>query len=101
MLTENDYAKWLFNTPGLGSKGVFGLLDKGYSCEEIYKCPDKELRTLLTAKKANALIRHRQNWNFELERKKLEEKDYYKYFISVNNRDTNISIFIIWTIWWI
>ena len=74
MLTENDYAKWLFNTPGLGSKVVFGLLDKGYSCEEIYKCPDKELRTLLTAKKANALIRHRQNWNFELERKKLEEK---------------------------
>lgn len=74
MLTENDYAQWLFNTPGLGSKGVYTLLDKGYSCEDIFKCPDKELRTLLTAKKADALIRHRQNWNFELERIKLEEK---------------------------
>ncbi|MCR4757889.1 MAG: DNA-processing protein DprA [Butyrivibrio sp.] len=74
MLTENDYAQWLFNTPGLGSKGVYTLLDKGYSCEDIFKCPDKELRTLLTAKKADALIKHRQNWNFELERIKLEEK---------------------------
>ncbi len=74
MLTENDYAQWLFNTPGLGSKGVYTLLQKGYSCEDIFKCPDKELRTLLTAKKAAALIKHRQNWNFELERIKLEEK---------------------------
>lgn len=73
MLTENDYAQWLFNSPGLGSKGVMKLLDKGYSCENLYKCSDRELRSLLTAKKAEALIRHRLNWNFELEKEKLEK----------------------------
>lgn len=73
-LTEKDYALWLFNIEGLGNRSISKLLSGGVSCKDIYDMTSAELKTYLKPKQLDALIRSRNVWDFEKERKKLEDK---------------------------
>ncbi len=35
-ISENEYAHWLFNVPGVGGKTIDKLLCGGRSCREFY-----------------------------------------------------------------
>lgn len=74
MITENQYAHWLFNVEGVGIKYVEKLLGSGLSCQEIYVLSDKDIRNLLPSRAASNIIKSRLQWDFEGEKRKLEEK---------------------------
>ena len=73
MITENEYAYWLFNSPGLGNKKIDKLLSGGVSCKGVYFMSDSDIRMLVGGKAAEHLIKHKRCWDFELEKRKLEE----------------------------
>ena len=84
-ISDNEYAQWLYSVPGLGSKGIFGLYEKGLSPRNLYEMSEKEVSALLTKKKTDALIKHRWDWNFELESERLKENSIR--FISFDDAD--------------
>ena len=73
-LTENDYALWLFNIRGIGNKSIDKLLCGDRTCKEIYGMDKKELLMFLSEKQVDSLIKSRNVWDFEKERRKLENK---------------------------
>ena len=73
-LSEKDYAYWLFNVEGVGNASADKLLCSGLSCREVYQMGTKELTGLLSRKKAECIEKSRYSWDFEAEKKKLEEK---------------------------
>ncbi len=73
-LKENDYAMWLINVPTIGNINADRLLTGGLSCKEIYEMSSKELSGLLTRKQVLSLEKSRGMWDFEQERKKLDER---------------------------
>ncbi len=75
IITENQYAHWLFNVPGTGNTTIDKLLSGGRSCRDIYDMTEKELKEILTAKQAKYLMESRNVWDFEKESKKLLEKN--------------------------
>ncbi len=74
MITENEYAHWLFNVPGLGNKSIDKLLCSGMNCKEIYEADVKEFKGILTPAKIKSLENSKRSWDFELEAKKLKDK---------------------------
>ena len=50
------------------------MLCSGLSCRDVYRLSSKELSKLLTKKRAESIERSRYSWDFEGERKKLEQK---------------------------
>ncbi len=74
MITENEYAHWLFNVPGLGNKSIDKLLCSGMNCKEIYEADVKEFKGILTPARIKFLENSKRSWDFELEAKKLKDK---------------------------
>lgn len=72
--TENEYAHWLFNVPGLGNKSIDKLLCSGMGCKEIYEADSREFKGILTQKQIGNLEKSRRDWDFEMEAKKLADK---------------------------
>jgi len=75
IITENQYAHWLFNVPDVGNVTIDKLLSGGRSCKDVYAMTEKELREVLTAKQTRHLMESRNIWDFEKERQKLMEKE--------------------------
>ncbi|WP_051545040.1 DNA-processing protein DprA [Butyrivibrio sp. MC2021] len=71
-ITENEYAHWLFNIPGVGGKSIDKLLCGGRSCKEVYELEERELMALLDKKQVKSFIESRNVWDFEKEREKLK-----------------------------
>ncbi len=71
--TEKDYAMWLFNVEGIGNASADKLLCSGLSCRDVYEMSSKELSKILTHKQVLGVEKARHSWDFEKERKKLEE----------------------------
>lgn len=74
-ITENEYAHWLFNVPGLGNKSIDKLLCGGWKCGELFEIDSKELKGILTAKQIKNFEESRRIWNFEAEKEKLKAAD--------------------------
>ena len=74
MITENEYAHWLFTSPGLGKRKIEKILCTGISCKGLYHMPDAQIRALIKGKTAEELIKHRKNWDFDREKEKLGEQ---------------------------
>ncbi|WP_051200307.1 DNA-processing protein DprA [Butyrivibrio sp. FCS006] len=74
VLSEKDYAYWLFNVEGVGNASADKLLCSGLSCRDVYRMNSKELTKLLSRKKAENIEKSRYSWDFEAEKKKLEAK---------------------------
>lgn len=72
--TENDYAHWLFNVPGVGIKSADLLLDEGRSCRDVFEMDVRELKGLLSSKQVKNLEESRRTWNFDRERQKLKDR---------------------------
>lgn len=72
--TENDYAHWLFNVPGLGNRGIDKLLCNGMNCREVFEADAKEFKGIITDKQIKSLEQTRRNWDFEKEALKLSKK---------------------------
>ncbi|SFB75113.1 DNA-processing protein DprA [Butyrivibrio sp. YAB3001] len=72
-ITENEYAHWLFNVPGLGKKSIDKLLCSGKSCSEIFAADKSYFKNIITEKQINKLENSRKNWNFAKEKEKLKE----------------------------
>ena len=73
-LKENDYAMWLINVPTIGNANADRLLSNGLTCKDIYGMSSKELSGLLARKQLLSLEKSRTMWDFEKERKRLDEK---------------------------
>ncbi|SFP58774.1 DNA processing protein [Butyrivibrio proteoclasticus] len=78
-MTENRYAHFLYNIPGLGNRGIYSILESNVSCEDIFKMDEKSLGILIKEKTskvkiAKEVIERRKFWNFEEEEKKLKDK---------------------------
>lgn len=73
-LKENDYAMWLFNVPTIGNVNADRLLCGGMSCRDIYEMSSRELSRLLTKKQVMSVEKSRATWDFEAEKKKLDER---------------------------
>lgn len=71
-ITENEYAHWLFNVPGVGGKTIDKLLCGGRSCREVYGMNERELEGILGIKQVKNFVESRNVWDFEKEREKLE-----------------------------
>ncbi len=65
---------WLINVPTIGNANADRLLSKGLTCKDIYGMSSKELSGLLTRKQLLSLEKSRTMWDFEKERKRLDEK---------------------------
>lgn len=74
MITENEYAHWLFNVPGLGNKSIDKLLCSGMNCKEIYEADAREFKGILTQAKIRSLENSKRTWDFAQEAKKLRDK---------------------------
>lgn len=74
MITENEYAHWLFNVPGLGNKSIDKLLCSGMNCKEIYEADTREFKGILTQAKIRSLENSKRTWDFAQEAKKLRDK---------------------------
>ncbi|SEG04325.1 DNA processing protein [Butyrivibrio sp. Su6] len=75
-MTENEYAYFLYNIPGLGNKGIYSILGTGVTCRDIFNMDEKNLSLLVKEKTskikpAKEIIERRKNWNFEKEAEKL------------------------------
>ena len=55
-ITENDYAHWLFSTPGIGNVSADRLLCGGRTCRERYDMGEAELKKLLRPKQVSAVL---------------------------------------------
>ena len=75
IITENDYAHWLFATPGIGNVSADRLLCGGRTCREIYEMGEAELKKLLRPKQVAAVLNSRDTWDFAEEKKKLNDSD--------------------------
>ena len=73
-ITENEYAHWLFNVPGVGGKTIDKLLCGGRSCREVYGMNERELEGILGIKQVKNFVESRNVWDFEKEREKLERQ---------------------------
>ena len=74
-ITENDYAHWLFSTPGIGNVSADRLLCGGRTCREIYEMGEAELKKILRPKQVSTVLDTRDIWDFAKEKKKLAESD--------------------------
>ena len=74
MVTENEYAHWLFNVPGMGKKSIEKVLCSGMTCKEVYEASEREFKGLLTEKTIKSLSDSRKKWDFESEKNKLSQK---------------------------
>lgn len=79
MVTQNQYAYFMINVPGLGNRGLFKLLGDDTTCEEIYKMEDRQLRNfvknrLSKEKIADEILRQKRSFNFENEERKLKKR---------------------------
>ena len=72
--TENEYAHWLFNVPGLGNRSIDKLLCGGWKCGELFEIDTRELKGILTQKQIKNFEESRRVWNFEKEKEKLDKK---------------------------
>ncbi len=73
IITENEYAHWLYCVPGIGSRSIEKLLNTGMTCKEIYETNIREFKGLVPEKKLKALDESRRIWNFEKEKEKLQK----------------------------
>ena len=73
-LKENDYAMWLFNVPTIGNVNADRLLCGGMSCRDIYEMSSRELSRLLSKKQVMSVEKSRATWDFEAEKKKLDDR---------------------------
>lgn len=76
LMTENEYAYFLYNIPGLGNKGIYSILDSGITCGDIFNMDEKSLSLLVKEKTskikpAKEIIERRKLWDFEKEAEKL------------------------------
>ncbi|MBQ9304783.1 DNA-processing protein DprA [Butyrivibrio sp.] len=76
LMTENEYAYFLYNIPGLGNRGIHSILESGVTCGDIFNMDEKNLNLLVKEKTskmkiAKEIIERRKNWNFEEEAEKL------------------------------
>lgn len=76
-MTENEYAYFLYNIPGLGNKGIYSILDSGITCGDIFNMDEKSLSLLVKEKTsktkvAKEIIERRKLWDFEKEAEKLK-----------------------------
>lgn len=76
-MTENEYAYFLYNIPGLGNKGIYSILDSGITCGDIFNMDEKSLSLLVKEKTsktkvAKEIIERRKLWDFEKETEKLK-----------------------------
>ena len=74
-ITENEFAHWLFNVPGIGNKSIDKLLCGGMTCKEIYEASEGELKEFITPKMINNLMKSKRVWDFEKEKEKLKSKE--------------------------
>jgi DNA processing protein len=72
-ITENEYAHWLFNVPGIGIGTIDKLLCGGRSCRELYELSEGELSGILTKKQVKNLVESRNVWDFAREKQKLDD----------------------------
>lgn len=77
LMTENEYAYFLYNIPGLGNKGIYNILDSGITCGDIFNMDEKSLSLLVKektskTKPAKEIIDRRKLWDFEKEAEKLK-----------------------------
>lgn len=77
LMTENEYAYFLYNIPGLGNKGIYSILDSGITCGDIFNMDEKSLSLLVKEKTsrikpAKEIIERRKLWDFEKEAEKLK-----------------------------
>ncbi len=72
--TENEYAHWLFNVPGIGNRSIEKLLCGGWKCGELFEIDTRELKGILSQKQIKSFEESRRIWDFEKEREKLEKK---------------------------
>ena len=77
LMTENEYAYFLYNIPGLGNKGIYSILDSGITCGDIFNMDEKSLSLLVKektskVKPAKEIIERRKLWDFEKEAEKLK-----------------------------
>lgn len=76
LMTENEYAYFLYNIPGLGTKGIYSILDSSITCRDIFDMDEKSLSLLVKektskTKPAKEIIERRKLWDFEKEAEKL------------------------------
>jgi len=74
-ITENDYAHWLFNTPGIGIVATDRLLCGGRTCREVYDMNEAELKKILKPKQVISVLESRDKWDFKAEKKKLKDSN--------------------------
>ncbi len=72
-ITENEYAHWLFNTPGIGIASTDRLLCGGRTCREVYEMGEAELKKILKPKQVTSVLEVREKWDFAAEKKKLKD----------------------------
>ncbi|MCR5670132.1 MAG: DNA-processing protein DprA [Butyrivibrio sp.] len=72
ILSEKDYAHWLFSVQGVGNASIDKLLCGGRSCREVFEMNEKELAKILDQRHAGAIMRAKRTWDFEKKNKKLE-----------------------------
>ncbi len=65
---------WLFNVPTIGNTNADRLLCGGLSCRDIYEMSSRELSRVLTKKQVMSVEKSRATWDFEAEKKKLDDR---------------------------
>lgn len=78
-MTENEYAYFLYNIPGLGSRGIYSILESGLTCGDVFNMDEKNLSLLVKEKTsknkiAKEIIERRKFWDFEKEAKALRNQ---------------------------
>ena len=72
VITENEYAHWLFSVPGIGGRTIDKLLCGGRSCKEVYELEEREVSAILKGKQLKSFIESRNVWDFEKESERLK-----------------------------
>ena len=72
MITENEYAHWLFSVPGIGGRTIDKLLCGGRSCREVYELEEREVSAILKGKQLKSFIESRNVWDFGKESERLK-----------------------------
>ena len=78
-MTENEYAYFLYNIPGLGSRGIYSILESGLTCGDVFNMDEKNLSLLVKEKTSKTkitkeIIERRKFWDFEKEAKALRNQ---------------------------
>lgn len=80
MITQNQYAHFFYNVDGLGSRGIYKILERGVNLEDLFGMEEKQLFALIkecTGKNriAEEIIKVRKTWNFEEQKKNLDKEE--------------------------